>query len=204
MNNKSHQSFYCIGWPFKLEIRPFFSCFCLWCLPIFKATRHNIPPARLCSALTWFHACKSWFCSYILHFQFKRSHFQQPSAPVLSRLQLRFQPLSWYAVIAHCRRSSLGYLAPTPTCPGASSESSEQLTLSVKARGRMDASCRSHACVGLEIWWLLCPVTLLSHNFEVESKNEHDHCISALKNSSPSSHNSCFSCTVWFLYLLLV
>lgn len=37
------------------------------------------------------------------------------------------------------------YLAPAPACPGAFSE---QLTLSVKARGRMDASCRSHACVG--------------------------------------------------------
>lgn len=166
--------------------------------------------ALLCSALTWFHACEFWFCSYIHHFQFKSSQLRQHPAPVLSRLQLCFQALSWYMVIAHCRRTSLVYLAPTPTCPGPSSERSEQcerLTLSMKAQGRMDASCRNHGCVGLEIWWLLCPVTLLSHNFKVESKNEHNHSI------SPDSYRGLigeffflqsqqmFFQHIWFIYL---
>lgn len=84
-------------------------------------------------------------------------------------------------VIAHRGRSSPLCLAPAPARPGASSEKSEQcerLTLSAKARGRMDASCHSRGCVGSEIWWLLCPVTFLSHNFKEESKNEHNHSIS--------------------------
>ena len=156
-----------------------------------------MPPARLCSALTRFRACKFWFCSYILHFQFKRSQFQQPSAPVLFRPQLCFQPCFARTAMGHCRLAAW-LIWPQPLL--AQGLLSELWAAHSRREGSGTHGCvlsQSRMCgIGDDDGFFVhSPSCHTALKWKAKMKTITTSHLTAsgaaLKNSSPSSHNRC-------------